>query len=169
MPGREVPPEPMMVRMLEQDEVATRRGELERFLAGAIGSIAAGRIAEVDREAASTMTLACKASGYVTTVAEEHGELVGLLVGRLERDRSTAFVRWVVVLPENRRRGIGRLLADSFDDLVGEGLVQGVVDLDDPVAVAFWTRRDWKPLLEPRRRVPMGKKVGTEFGVLTTD
>jgi ribosomal protein S18 acetylase RimI-like enzyme len=68
-------------------------------------------------------------------VAEENGRIVGFLLGEesFETDEQTAYLEWLAVDAEHRRRGLGRRLAEAALARVGElGKARVVVDIANP-------------------------------------
>jgi ribosomal protein S18 acetylase RimI-like enzyme len=46
-------------------------------------------------------------------VAEDGGRIVGLAIGKLDRDTGVADLGWIGVAPENRHRGVAKALIDA--------------------------------------------------------
>jgi GNAT superfamily N-acetyltransferase len=115
--------------------------------------VAASGETDVEREVTSTLALTGSGRGLTlaaTDAAQGHRTL-GVLFVALEEDRTVAFVRWLVVAPDQRRSGIGSALMDALERTPGIARVRGVVDRSDPVARRFWHSRGWRARPRPRR------------------
>ncbi len=82
-------------------------------------------------------------------VAELGRRRVGTIVTRVggSEDAPSMFVWWLAVDPELRRLGVARALMDAVEEQAeADGAsITGMVDADDPAAVAFWTSIGWRP------------------------
>ncbi len=107
---------------------------------------------ELVPELSMTLDLAASESG-LAYVGLEGTRPVGVLVAAAEPHTSSAFVRWLVVDPARRGRGVGTALVDALVATPGIDRLRGMVDHEDPVALAFWTSLGWSTLrLRPGRR-----------------
>jgi polyhydroxyalkanoate synthase len=71
----------------------------------------------------------------------------------LDLSPHNSFIRWLVVDPAARRRGVGSALVDAVAATSGITRLSGMVDQEDPVALAFWSRHGWTTLSpRPGRR-----------------
>jgi ribosomal protein S18 acetylase RimI-like enzyme len=78
-------------------------------------------------------------SGDLCFIAEEGGRIVGFLLGEqsFEADEETAYLEWLAVDSEHRRRGLGRRLAEAALAKVEElGKARVVVDIAGPNAAS---------------------------------
>ena len=97
---------------------------------------------EADDELAMSLDLAASDSG-LSFIASDGGRPVGVLIAAPEPRNRSAFVRWLVVAPDARRRGVATALMDGLGATPGlEGLT-GMVDQEDPAALGFWQDRGW--------------------------
>ncbi len=91
---------------------------------------------------------------------------VGTIVTRAggSEDAPSMFVWWLAVDPELRRLGVARALVDAVEEQAeADGAnITGMVDADDPAAVAFWTSIGWRPVgtdpKSPWSRDPAAKR-----------
>lgn len=137
------------MRELEKGALETRHEELSAFLETAIAGSVSGLAMDVREEVEATLRAALRLRQARTVIAECDG-LVGIVTGRGSAT-GTAFIRWVAVEPAARRRGIGSALVARFAEAVQRPAIQGMVNVDDPVAEAFWTSRGWRPELPGSR------------------
>ena len=79
----------------------------------------------------------------LTFLASDDARPVGVLIAAPDRATGGAFVRWLVVDPANRRRGVGTALVDALAATPGITSLSGMVDRDDPAASSFWLGRGW--------------------------
>lgn len=112
----------------------------------------------IAEEVTSTLEVAAGVRG-VPLVAVHGVVLVGALFAELERGGSTAFVRWLVVAPTHRRRGIASALVDALEATAGVTRIHGLVDRTDPAARRFWRSRGWTPTHARPRRELLGVDV----------
>jgi GNAT superfamily N-acetyltransferase len=99
-------------------------------------------LGESDDELAMSLDLAASDSG-LTFIASDGGRPVGVLIAAPEPRNLSAFVRWIVVAPDARRRGVATALMDALAATPElEGLT-GMVDQEDPTALGFWRDRGW--------------------------
>lgn len=78
-------------------------------------------------------------------VAHHEGRLVGCVFGSHDGRRGT--LRHLVVKPESRKMGIGRLLVNhALDALQDAGIDKSLIDVfaDNSNAIAFWERMGWE-------------------------
>lgn len=147
------------LRRLPPAEVAALRPQMEPLLRGALSASISAQEYDVEQQVASTLKLAERDPTYVTIVAEADSLVLGLIIGYVDSDASSAFVRWIAVGLDVRRQRIGSQLVAAFEDTTGMALVKGYVNLEDPVAVGFWEARGWRRLHPPPRRVLMGRPL----------
>jgi GNAT superfamily N-acetyltransferase len=79
----------------------------------------------------------------LTFLASDDARPVGVLIAAPDRATGAAFIRWLVVDPNHRRRGVGTALADALAETPEITSLSGMVDQDDPVAASFWYDRGW--------------------------
>ncbi len=105
------------------------------------------------------------ASRGVAFVASDETGPVGVLIAARDREIDAAFVRWLVVDPAARRRGVGSALVDALAATPGITRLSGMVDQTNPVSLAFWRSQGWttrRPRSGRRRelmRVELGPAV----------
>jgi GNAT superfamily N-acetyltransferase len=131
-------------------------GELPEAVARVLRD-ALRELGEADDELCMSLDLAASDSG-LTFIAFDDALPVGMLLALPELRIRSAFVRWLVVAPDARRRGVATALMDALGATPGlEGLT-GMVDQEDPVTLGFWQDRGWT-IRRPRpgrRRLLMG-------------
>ena len=116
-------------------------GELPEAVARVLRE-ALHELGEADDEFAMSLDLAASETS-LTFIASDDGLPVGVLLALPEPRNQSAFVRWVVVAPDARRRGVATTLMDALESTPGfEGLT-GMVDQEDPAALGFWQDRGW--------------------------
>ena len=79
----------------------------------------------------------------LTFIASDDGRPVGVLIALPKPSIRTAFVLWIVVAPDARRRGAGRALVDALEATPGLEVLEGMVDQEDRTALGFWRDRGW--------------------------
>lgn len=146
-------------RKLPHSEVGDYRPRLESLMRAALCTFPSAQGIDTEREIAATLNLAERSTNYVTVIAENAERLLAFIVGSIAPDTDSAFILWIVVSPDARRQGIGKGLVDRFTHATRVNMLKGYVNLDDPVAVAFWERRGWRPLNHRPRRVLMGVRI----------
>ena len=78
-----------------------------------------------------------------TFVATDDGRPVGVLIALPKPAVRSAFILWVVVAPEARRRGVGTALVEALEATPGLEGLEGMVDQEDETALGFWRDRGW--------------------------
>lgn len=146
-------------RKLSHSEVGNYRPQLESLMGAALSTSISAQRYDIEREIAATLNMAERSTNYVTVIAENAKRVLAFIVGSIEPDTDSAFILWIVVSPDAQRQGIGKRVVDRFTHDTCANMLKGYVNLDDPVAVAFWQRRGWRPLHPPRRRVLMGVQI----------
>ena len=97
---------------------------------------------EADDDLSMSLHLA-ESDAYLAFIASDDALPVGVLLARPEPLIRPAFVRWLVVAPDARRRDVATALMDALAATPElEGLT-GMVDQDDPTALGFWQNRGW--------------------------
>jgi ribosomal protein S18 acetylase RimI-like enzyme len=144
-------------RKLAQTQVAAYRPGLEALLRVALSASKSGQAFDVEREVTMTLDMAERHPHYVTVVAGSGERVVGVVVASIEPDTDSAFILWIATTPDVQRQGIGNRLIDHLQDSTRVSRVTGYVNLDDPVAVGFWTARGWRRVHPPPQRVLMGR------------
>ena len=79
----------------------------------------------------------------LTFIASDDGRPVGVLIALPKPAIRSAFVLWVVVAPDARRRGVGRALVDALEATPDLEELDGMVDQEDRTALGFWWDRGW--------------------------
>jgi GNAT superfamily N-acetyltransferase len=79
----------------------------------------------------------------LTFLASDAARPVGVLIAAPDGATGAAFVRWLAVDPDHRRRGVGTALVDALTATPGITSLSGMVDQDDPAALSFWRDRGW--------------------------
>jgi ribosomal protein S18 acetylase RimI-like enzyme len=75
----------------------------------------------------------------LSVVAEENGQIVGFLLGAesFEEDKETAYLEWLAVDAEHRRRGLGRRMTEAALARVEQlGKTRVVIDIAAPNAAS---------------------------------
>jgi GNAT superfamily N-acetyltransferase len=141
----------MRMRVVQWDE-----RELPERAVGILREELRGR-GEPDHELSMTVDLARSESG-LTFVALDSSRPVGILVAGAQARTRSAFVRWLVVRPSDRGRGVGTALVDALASTPGVERLTGMVDQHDPVALGFWRASGWtiQQSRPGRRRQLMG-------------
>ena len=122
---------------------------VERWNGGELPDAAADILSEGLRELGETedevlMSLDRAASERnLTFIASDDGRPVGVLIALPKPSIRTAFVLWIVVAPDARRRGAGRALVDALEATPGLEVLEGMVDQEDRTALGFWRDRGW--------------------------
>jgi ribosomal protein S18 acetylase RimI-like enzyme len=152
----------MIVRTLEPED----RLEVARLLAAFRVELAAlrGRMRSLDVEAADCEIGEFLDRGYPLFVAEEQGAKVGLLVCRV--DGTTVWAEGMYVLPEHRRRGVGRALYAAAERLaasLGEPTVYNWIHPDNAAVIGLLCSMGYNVLnlIEVRRPYPEETPHGT--------
>ena len=97
---------------------------------------------EADDDLSMSLHLA-ESDAYLAFIASDDALPVGVLLALPEPLIRPAFVRWLVVAPDARRRDVATALMDALAATPElEGLT-GMVDQDDPTALGFWQNRGW--------------------------
>ena len=97
---------------------------------------------EADDDLSMSLHLA-ESDAYLAFIASDDALPVGVLLALPEPLIRSAFVRWLVVAPDARRRDVATALMDALAATPElEGLT-GMVDQDDPTALGFWQNRGW--------------------------
>ena len=79
----------------------------------------------------------------LTFLASDDARPVGVLIAAPDRATGAAFVRWLVVDPNHRRRGVGTALVDALAETPEITSLSGMVDQRDLAASSFWRDRGW--------------------------
>ncbi len=141
------------------EEAHVRERELVTLLTSWVQeTVSARRIHDIQETMRFAVWTTVRHSDRTVLLAELDGQPAGILLGELKEGPKGrfGFVEWIAVEPDRRRQGIGSALVDEFATLIGVDRLEGSVNLDDPVAVAFWERQGWTRLRPPPRRVMMG-------------
>ena len=131
-------------------------GELPAAVAGVLRKVLRD-LGESDDELAMSLDLAASESG-LTFIASDRGGAVGVLIAAPEPRTRSAFVRWIAVHPDARRRGVGAALVEAIAGTPELDALTGMVDQQDATAVGFWKDHGWS-VRRPRpgrRRQLMG-------------
>lgn len=100
-------------------------------------------------------------SHSIIYIAEENEEIVGLIIGGVEKKKpllspsKIGYVSMLVVLPEYRRKGIGKRLWTELSEWFAQKDVREVqlyTQTDDDDAEGFWKDLEFKVFLERRRK-----------------
>ena len=117
-------------------------GELPEAVARVLRE-ALHELGEADDELAMSLDLAASETSLTFIASDDGLRAVGVLISVPEPRIRSAFVRWLVVAPDARRRGVATALMDGLGATPGlEGLT-GMVDQEDPAALGFWQDRGW--------------------------
>jgi GNAT superfamily N-acetyltransferase len=146
------------LKLVPPEEIPANHERLAALLLAALTGAPSGARWPLKLEVASTLRNAMTV-GAVTIVAERAGRTVGALFAEVEGDARVAFVRWVAVDPAERRRGVGRCLVEHLEATTPATRVEGMVDLDDSTAVAFWRSHGWKRSRPLPRHIRMGRDL----------
>ena len=152
----------LVVSRLSHQEALVREPELvQQLIAWVAESVSANHFRDINETMRSAVWTAVHHPDRAVLLAERDGQPVGILLGGLEgaAPRQHGFVEWVAVEPDSRCQGIGSTLFDEFATSIGVDQLEGSVNLDDPVASAFWERQGWTSLRPPPRRVMMGGPI----------
>jgi GNAT superfamily N-acetyltransferase len=122
---------------------------VEHWNGGELPEAAADIVREVLRELGETedevlMSLDRAASARnLTLIASDGGRPVGVLIALPKPTIRSAFVLWIVVAPDARRRGVGTALVDALEATPELEGLEGLVDQEDHTALGFWRHRGW--------------------------
>lgn len=98
-------------------------------------------------------------------VAEENGKIIGFLVGFLSQTfAEEAYVHFVGVHPDSRRRGVGRALYERFFEAVerhGRPIVRCVTSPVNKASIAFHTRIGFQ--IEPQNAIADGIAIYPDY------
>jgi len=150
------------VRQLAADEAIAREHELVQHLTDWVAPSVSGQgIRDIGEMMRSAVWTTLRHPDRTVLLAEEDGQLTGILLGELKDDRQGryGYVEWIAVDPRARQAGVATALVTELATTLGVERLHGSVDLDDPVASAFWERQGWTRLKPPPRRVIMGGPV----------
>ena len=131
-------------------------GELPAAVAGVLRGVLR-EIGESDDELAMSLDLAASDSG-LTFIASDGGRAVGVLIAAPEPRTRSAFIRWIAVEPDARRRGVGTALVAALAATPGLHALIGMVNQEKTTALEFWKDMGWS-VRRPRpgrRRQLMG-------------
>jgi ribosomal protein S18 acetylase RimI-like enzyme len=125
---------------------------------------------EVLRELGETedelsMSLDLVATGRALSfIAFDRQRPVGVLIAEPEPRTRSAFIRWVAVAQDARRRGVGTMLVDALISTSGLDALNGMVDQKNHAAVGFWRERGWtiRTPRPGRRWQPMGDERASD-------
>ena len=110
---------------------------LVKLLRETIGHLGLG-----EHELEASLGIATSDRG-LTFLASDGAQSVGVLIAAPDRATGAAFVRWLVVDPDHRRRGVGTALVDALTATPGITSLSGMVDQRDLAASSFWRGRGW--------------------------
>jgi GNAT superfamily N-acetyltransferase len=140
------------------------RMRVERWLGGELPIAAVSVLREALRELGETedevfMSLDRAAiDSNLTFIASDDDRPLGVLLALPEPWIRSAFVLWIVVAPDARRKGVATALMDALATTQGIEQLTGMVDQEDSAAIGFWLGRGWT-VRRPRpgrRRLLMG-------------
>ena len=98
----------------------------------------------------------------LTFIASDGGRPVGVLIALPKPAVRSAFVLWIVVAPDARRRGVGTALVDTLEATPELEGLEGLVDQEDRTALGFWQDRGWTVRgTRPGRRQQMESRLTT--------
>jgi len=147
------------VRCPFQDQDAR---ELQAFLVPLIASLDPPFTEDVETEVEQAIDLLARHPGGAAIVARDKAEIVGVLIGYVNRF-GVGFVRWVAVALTHRQLGIGNRLVAAFEQQEDVQRLEGMVNTDDHVALGFWRSQGWVVRGDPARTVLlMGSEVHDE-------
>jgi len=169
----------VIIRRLPQDEVAVRCSALgERLAEWVSGSVSGSGLPDLRSRMRFAVSTAARHPEHAVLLAVAAGSgpgatpdaapldapvdaPIGILVGESRGgSRDTyGFIEWIAVAPDARRRGVGAALVAEFAATSGVERLEGSVNIDDPVAMAFWERQGWTRLRPPPPRAMMGGPV----------
>ena len=139
---------------------------VERWNGGDLPEAAADVLRESLRELGETedevfMSLDRAASERnLTFVASDGGRPVGVLIALPKPAVRSAFVLWIFVAPDARRRGVGTALVDALEATPDLEALEGMVDQEDHRALGFWRDRGWTVRgTRPGRRQQMESRL----------
>ena len=131
-------------------------GELPAAVAGVLRKVLR-ELGEGDEELAMSLDLAASESG-LAFIASDGERPVGVLIAAPEPWTRSAFIRWIAVEPDARRRRVGTALVEAIAGTPGLDALTGMVDQEDTTALGFWKGLGWS-VRRPRpgrRRQLMG-------------
>jgi GNAT superfamily N-acetyltransferase len=79
----------------------------------------------------------------LTFIASDDRRPIGVLIALPKPSLRSAFVLWIVVAPDARRRGVGTALVEALEVTADLEVLEGMVDQEDPAALGFWRDRGW--------------------------
>ena len=122
---------------------------IERWNGGELPEAAAGilrdglrELGETEDEVSTSLDRAASERN-LTFIASDGGRPVGVLIALPKPAIRSAFVLWIVVAPDARRRGVGTALVDALESTPGLEGLKGMVDQEDHTALGFWQDRGW--------------------------
>ena len=116
-------------------------GELPEAGAAAFHESLRG-LGETEDEVSTSLDRAASERNLIF-IASDDGRPVGVLIALPKPTTRSAFVLWVVVAPEARRRGVGTALVDALEATPGLEALEVMVDQEDLTALGFWHDRGW--------------------------